>query len=49
MLITDVVYITGFALAYRMLRPLSWKLFRVTHRNNPEALAFANRMTAGGE
>jgi hypothetical protein len=32
------------AVGYRLTRPLGWRLFRYAHRNNPEALAFADRM-----
>jgi hypothetical protein len=29
--------------AYRVGDPVGWWLFRVAHRDNPEALAFADR------
>jgi len=33
----------GFAASSLFLQPLAWRIFRGAHKNNPEALAFADR------
>lgn len=43
LLIFAVCFTAGFILARRFFQPLGWRLFRIAHRNNPEALAFADR------
>lgn len=40
---TVVITAGAFTLCYWLVRPLGWPLFRFFHRNNPDALAWADR------